>query len=84
MRQKVTECKVCFSSEIVKVTTKDTNKKLAICRECQQIYELDENGNIIFHHDPKDVEYFNLLDKTFGTWDNVKDITPYNEEEGET
>ena len=79
MKKDLTECKVCFSSELVKVTTKDTKITLVVCRECDQIYELDEAGNPVLNHDPKDVNYFKNLEKIFGNWDNVENIVPYNE-----
>ena len=79
MKEKMKECKVCFSPELVKVTTKDTNVDLVVCCECYQVYELDENNNVVLDHDSKDTEYFKRLDKIFGDWDNVKDIVPYDE-----
>lgn len=78
MNKAVMECKVCFSKELFKVTTKDTNKKLVVCSECNQVYELDENDNLIVDHDPKDVQYFKELDRIFKNWDNAKDVIPYN------
>lgn len=79
MRNAEIKCRVCFSLDLVKVITKNTKSELVVCRECNQVYELDSEGHIIFHDNPSDVKYFKELEKKFGGWDNVISVTEYTE-----
>lgn len=70
-------CNLCGSHDIIRVTLKDSDKTVAICRECECLYEVDENLNPIFEHDGNDMEYFKKLQSIFKNWDNVKEKISY-------
>ena len=71
-------CSLCMSPDIVKATIKKTGKKIAFCRECCSVYEVKEDGNPVFDHDPRDTEYFKKLLYSFNSIDELENVTPYN------
>ena len=71
-------CSLCMSPDIVKATIKKTGKKIAFCRECCSVYEVKEDGKPVFDHDPYDTEYFKKLNSSFGSIDELDEISPYN------
>ena len=77
-------CKFCKSDDMVKATVKKTAKNIAVCRECDCVYELDENSNPIMEYTPEYIPHFREIQKSFKNWDELTDITPYNNEEEET
>ena len=70
------KCKCCKSKDIVCATVKGTNKKIAVCRECYYIYDLNSKGKPIIKNKNKDPLYLKELHSSFKTWDELKDITP--------
>ena len=74
----VFRCELCSSTDMVRVTVKDTGTVIAVCRECLSLYETDEKLEPVYGHNPLDMPYFEKLDNLFKGWDNVTDIIPYN------
>ena len=71
------KCELCGSHDIIRVTLEDSDETIAICRECEALYEVDENLNPVFGHDGNDKEYFTKLQNIFKNWDNVKEKISY-------
>lgn len=73
-------CELCSSKDIIRAKVRNTEKLIAVCRECGSIYEVDEGLMPILGHDPNDVSYFKSLEALFETWDDLEDVIPYNKE----
>lgn len=74
----IIRCTCCNCYELVRATVKKSSKKVAVCVECDCVYELDENLNPIT--DITDIAAFRELQKCFKTWDELTDIVPYDVE----
>ena len=72
------KCNLCRSTDIVRVTLKENKKRLAVCKECYSVYEVDKSGIPIFSHNPCDEKYFKDLENEFSSWDEVENIENYN------
>lgn len=66
------ECLYCKYKEYVKATVKSCKKRVAICVECDGVYEFDEN-DIIYPDRAKAKELHGL----FKTWKELDDIVPF-------
>lgn len=73
------KCNFCGQGDIVVATMKDGKTKLAICDECDEVYEIDKNGKVVMDHDPNDVEYNERLNVLFKSWDDVLSYVKYDE-----
>lgn len=73
------KCPFCKAEDIVIATIKKTGKIIVACKECESVYEVDENLKPIFDHDPCDTQYFSNLESLFKTWDDLENVIPYNE-----
>lgn len=70
-------CELCNSTDMVRATVKESKTVIAICRECESVYETDEKLNPVFGHDSEDIQYFEKLEKLFKNWNNVTNIVSY-------
>ena len=71
------KCKFCKCKDIVKATVKKTSKRIAVCRECDCVYELDSHDNPIMEYSADYIPHFREIQKSFKTWDELTDIIPY-------
>ena len=77
-------CKLCHCDDMVKATVKKTGKVIAVCVECDCVYELDEHSNPIMDFPQEYISHFREIQKSFRTWDELTDIIPYDKEKEET
>jgi len=75
------KCKCCGSGDIVLATVKKTGRRIAVCEECDYIYDLDSEKRPIIDNQNKDNVYLKELHTSFKTWDELTDIVRYKEEE---
>ena len=71
------KCKCCKSSDIVLATVKKTKRRIAVCEECDYIYDLDKKNRPIKNNKNKDASYLKELYGCFKSWDELTDIVPY-------
>lgn len=71
-------CELCNSNDIVRCKVKKTGVVIAICNECNSVYEVDAQLMPVLGHDPYDVQYFKALEALFETWDDLEEIESYN------
>lgn len=71
------KCSVCYSSDMIRGTIRKTKKVIAGCMECGKVYDTDLNGNPILELDPLKKEYYLALEKSFGSWDELDNVTKY-------
>lgn len=72
------KCKYCGSDDLVRAKVKKTSILIAVCRECDSVYELDEISNPIMEYASEDVSHILELQKCFKKWDELTEIVPYN------
>lgn len=70
------KCICCKSNDIVFATVRKTGRKIAVCRECDYIYDLDSKNRPIRKNKSKDSSYLKELYNSFKNWDELTDIVP--------
>lgn len=68
------KCICCRSNDIVLATVKKTGRRIAVCRECDYIYDLDKKNRPIKKIKNKDSAYKEELYSSFKNWDELTDI----------
>lgn len=70
------KCVCCKSTDIVLATVKKTGRKIAVCEECEYVYDLDGKGRPIKKNKNKDASYLEELYGCFKNWDELTEIMP--------
>ena len=70
------KCVCCNSTDIVLATVKKTGRRIAVCEECQYIYDLDGKNRPIKKNKNKDNAYLQELYNSFKNWNELIDIVP--------
>lgn len=71
------KCKFCKSKDVVRATVKKTAKIIAVCKECDCVYEVDSHLNPIMNYSKEYIPHLKEIQKVFTTWDELTDIIPY-------
>lgn len=68
------KCICCNSQDIVLATVKKTGRRIAVCEECEYIYDLDRKNRPIKKNKSKDKAYLEALYNSFENWNELTDI----------
>ena len=70
------KCVCCKSKNIVLATVEKTGKRIAVCCECDYIYDLDSKGRPIRKNKNKNPSYLRELHSSFKSWKELVDVVP--------
>ena len=70
------KCVCCKSKDIVYATVKKTGRRIAVCRECDYIYDLNSKNKPIKKNKNKDETYLKELHSSFENWNELTEILP--------
>jgi len=70
------KCICCNSTDIILATVKKTGRRIAVCEECEYIYDLDDKNRPIIENKNKDSSYLEELYSAFKNWNELTDIIP--------